>query len=152
MDFETLFKLSENSENKGKISDEDGKVLVEYQPYQTYRDQLNAGIGNSAAAFNRYVASRLSDSSNIAFSAQQYEEMMSKAKNVLPWPLDKMPDEFKVVWDTLRNMITQFGQAYSGNVMLTSEQKKLIKKDIERIQKIQKLLFKMLNELGSFEK
>ena len=151
MDFETLYKLSESSP-PGVIKDGEGKILVEYQPYQTYRDQLNAGIGNSAAAYNRYVSSRANISSDIAFSLQQYDELCARAKNVLPWPLDKMPEQFRSVYDTLRLMISEFSQAYSGNVMLNSEQKKLIKRDIRRIEKIQQVLFEMLNELGSFEK
>lgn len=151
MDFNTLYKLSEESPD-GVIKDSDGKILVEYQPYQTYRDQLNAAIGDSASAYNRYVASKASTAAEIAFSAQQYEELCARAKNVLPWPLDKMPEQFSTVYNTLRNMVSEFGQSYSGNVMLTSKQKKLMAKNIKRIKQIQKVLFDMLNELGSFEK
>lgn len=152
MDFETLYKITESSDDKNKVIDDNNNLLVEYQPYQTYRDQLNASIGNSASAYNRYNMSKLIDADKIAFSSHQYEELLSKAKNVLPWPIDKTPEEFKLVFDTLQDIKRQLSQSYSKNIMLNTDQKKIIAKDIKKIKKIQKVIFDMLDELGSFEK
>lgn len=152
MDFETLYNITESSDDKNKLIDDNNNLLVEYQPYQTYRDQLNASIGNSASAYNRYNMSKLIDADKIAFSSHQYEELLSKAKNFLPWPIDKTPEEFKLVFDTLQDIKRQLSQSYSKNIMLNTEQKKIIAKDIKKIKKIQKVIFDMLDELGSFEK
>ena len=87
----------------------------------------------------------------IARSRQQYEELMSKAKNVLPFQLQRVPEEVVGIYETLVEIIKQYNAAYT-DVTLNQDEKKALRKNVKRFQAIQTELRNLMDELSSLEK
>lgn len=149
MNFDELYNLTTEQKGTGTIKDRDGKILVEFQPQTIYRNQIDGALGRDI--LNQFNMVKPGTMDRIARSRQQYEELMSKAKNVLPFQLQRVPEEVVGIYETLVEIIKQYNAAYT-DVTLNQDEKKALQKNVKRFQAIQTELRSLMDELSSLEK